>query len=173
MNVADSGCKEINAKICDSLALLGIRTLAHADDAVFLASDGADLRLQGNALVRADLYQFLGLLDILLNGIVRAVKHDRGESCLDALVACVIAAVIQVKSHGNGDVQLLKHAVYHAYHSLIACHVLSCTLGYAENHGRIILLCGQKYCLGPLQVVNVELAYRIVACLCFLKHFRC
>ena len=58
----------ITVPVALHLALLGIRTLAHADDAVFLASDGADLRLQGNALVRADLNQFLGLLDINIHG---------------------------------------------------------------------------------------------------------
>lgn len=40
------GSQEINAKIRNPLALIRIRTLAHAHYAVFLAADGADLRLR-------------------------------------------------------------------------------------------------------------------------------
>ena len=52
----------------------------------------------------------LGLLDVLLNAVVRAVEHDGGEAGLDALECALIGAVIKVKRNGNGDSELVVHS---------------------------------------------------------------
>ena len=41
VNVADTGCEHVDAEIRDHLALIRVRDLAAADDAVFLAADRA------------------------------------------------------------------------------------------------------------------------------------
>ena len=46
MNVTDTCCKEINAKVCNHLAFLRICAFAHADYAVFLAADCTNLSLK-------------------------------------------------------------------------------------------------------------------------------
>ena len=43
MDVADAGSQEVDAQSGDLGALSGVSDLAHADDAVLLAADGADL----------------------------------------------------------------------------------------------------------------------------------
>ena len=95
------------------------------------------------------------------------------ESGLDALVAGVVAAVIQMKGNGNGDVHLLKHSVYHSYNGLVTAHIFACTLRHTQNNRGVELLCSLQDSLCPLQVVDVELANRIVAGFCLVEHFFC
>ena len=78
-----------------------------------------------------------------------------------------------MQGHGNIDVQILQQAVHHAYDHVIAAHVLARALGYAQDDGRLALLGGQQDGLGPLQVVDVELSYCIVAGLGLFQHFCC
>lgn len=59
---ADARGQHRDAQVRDGLALNGVRELARADDAVLLAADGADLGLQGQALLLADLDELGGLL---------------------------------------------------------------------------------------------------------------
>jgi len=76
-----------------------------------------------------------------------------------------------MKSHGNSDLKLLEHTIYHAYNSLVTCHILACALGYAENNGRLQLLRGEKNRLCPFEVVNVELTYPLLINPNFLLFF--
>ena len=85
----------------------------------------------------------------------------------------LIGAVIQVKRHRHIDVQILQHSVYHSYHHVISAHVLAGPLGHTENYGGFALLCSQQNGLGPLQIIDVKLTHRIVACFCFFEHFSC
>ena len=52
MDVADAGSQEVDAQSGDLGALSGVSDLAHADDAVLLAADGADLGLNGQTVVK-------------------------------------------------------------------------------------------------------------------------
>ena len=70
VDVADAGCEHVDAEICDHLALFRIRDFAAADDAVFLAADRADFRLNGDALLARNADEFLRLRDVLLDRIV-------------------------------------------------------------------------------------------------------
>ena len=94
MNIADACRQEVHAQVGDGLALLRIRALAHTYYTVFLAADGADLGLDGNALAVGCRYQLCGLGHVLLDGVVGAVEHDGREAGLHALIAVLIGAVI-------------------------------------------------------------------------------
>ena len=83
----------------------------------------------------------------------------------------IVGAMIQMQSNRNGDVELFHHSVYHAHYSLITAHILARAFGYAQNYRRVQLLSRLKDRLGPLKVVDVELAYRVVAGFRFLQHF--
>src|SRR5699024_1716363 len=107
VDVADAGSQEVNAQSGDAGALLGIGDLAGTDNAVLDAADGTDLGLDGQALVVSVLNQFLGLGNVLVDGVVRTVEHDGGEAGVDAGLGALVGAVIQVQSHGNGDAQAL------------------------------------------------------------------
>ena len=85
MDVADTCCQHINAEVSDHLALVRICALAHTDHAVFLAADGSNLCLEGHSLFTADTDQFFCLFNVLFDRIMRTVKHDGGESGIDAL----------------------------------------------------------------------------------------
>ena len=85
-------------------------------------------------------HQFRGLGHILLNGIMGAVKHNGGEACLNTFIAVIIGAMVQMQRHGYINVQILQHAVHHAYYHIIAAHVLSCAFGNAQDNGGLALL---------------------------------
>ena len=63
VDVADAAGKEINAQICDQLALIGIRALALGNNAVFLAADAADFCLDGHAVLVSKLNQLFGPME--------------------------------------------------------------------------------------------------------------
>ena len=173
VDIADARCEHIDAEISDHLALLGVSNFAAADNAVLFTADGADFSLNGNALRMSESDYLLGLCDVLLNVVVRAVKHNGGETCLDALESAFIGAVVEVKSNGNGDSQLVYHAVDHADNGRKAAHILACAFGHAEDNGGVELLSGEKDCLCPLKVVDIELTDRVLAGLCIFEHLCC
>ena len=78
-----------------------------------------------------------------------------------------------MKSNGNCDVKGFKHTVYHTYDCVEAAHILCCTFGNTEDNRGVAFLCCKENCLCPLKVVDVELAYCVFACFCFVKHFFC
>ena len=137
MDVTNACCQEVYAKISDRLALLGICALAHADHAVLFAADGTNLSLDGHSLAVCLSNQLGGLLYVLFQSVMRTIKHDGGETCLDALVAALYGTMIQMQCNGNVNVKVLKQAIYHANDYVIAAHVLACALGYAKDHGAL------------------------------------
>ena len=157
VDVADTGSQEIDAQGCDLGALSGVSNLAHADDAVLLAADGADLSLDGQAVVMGQGDQLGGLGDVLVDGVVAAVEHDGGEACGDAGLSALIGAVVQMQGNGNGDAQALVHGLDHGGHGLETGHIFASTLRNTEDDGRVHLLRGEQDTLGPLQVIDVEL----------------
>ena len=90
VDIADACCQEVDSQISNGLALIWIRTLAKANNAVFLTADGAHLSFQGQSHVMCNLNQFLGLLNVLLNWIMGAIEHDGGKSCLDTFIAALV-----------------------------------------------------------------------------------
>ena len=171
VDVADTGSQHGNAEVCDHLAFLRICALACADNAVLFAADGADLCLDGQTQLVAGGNQLFGLGNVLVDGIVRAVEHDGAKAGFDALLGALIGAVVKVQRNGNGDVELFEHSGDHAYNGLVAAHIFAGALGNAENDRRVELLRGEQNGFCPLKVVDVELTYCVVACLCFGEHF--
>ena len=173
VDIADAGSQEVNAQISDLLALSRISDLAGADHAVLFAADGTNLSLDGQALGVSQLNQLGGLGNVLVDGVVAAVEHDAGEASLDAGLGALVAAVVQMQSNGNGDVQGLDHSLNHGGHGLVTGHVLAGALRYTQNNRAVQLLRSEQDGLGPLQVVDVELANGIVAVAGFVEHFGC
>ena len=173
MDVANAGGQHGDAQVGDHLALVGVGHFAAADNAVLFAANGADFGLNGDALLVGDADNLLGLLDVLLNAVVGAVEHNGGEAVLHGLQGGVIGAVVQVQGNGDRDVQGLEHAVDHAGHRVEAAHILASALGHAEDNRGIALLGGEQDSLGPLQVVDVELANSVLAGLGLGEHFFC
>ena len=173
MDVSDACRQKVYAQISDGLALLGIGALAHTYNSIFFSADGTHLCLDGNALAMCGRNQLGGLGNVLLNGIMGAVEHDGREACLDTLVAVLIGAMIQMDGYGYIDVQILQKAVHHAHYRVIAAHVLAGAFGHTQNHGRLALLCSQQDSLGPLQIIDIELSYRVMTCLCLFQHLCC
>ena len=158
VDVADAGSQHVHAQVGDHLALVGIGHFAAAHNAVLFAADGAYLGLHGDALLTGDADDLLGLFDVLVDGVVGAVEHDGGEPGLHGVQGALVRAVVQVQGHRHGDVQGLYHGLDHGGHGLEAAHVLAGALGHAEDHRGVALLGGLEDGLGPLQVVDVELA---------------
>ena len=173
VDVADAGCQEVDAQLGDAGALGGVGDLAGTHDAVLNAADGADLGLDGHAVGMGQGHQLLGLFHVLLDGVVAAVKHDGGEAGLDAGLAALVGAVVQVQRHRDGDAHGIHHGLDHGGHGLEAGHVLAGALGHAQDDGALGLLAGGQDRFGPLQVVDVELGHAIVAVPGFQKHFSC
>ena len=81
-----------------------------------------------------DLYQFLGLVNILFDWIVGTVKHNGGKSCFDTLIAALISTMIQMQCNRNGDIQFIDHSGYHSCYGLETGHVFSCALRYTQDN---------------------------------------
>ena len=173
MNVTDTSCKEVDSKICNSLALLRISALAHTNNTIFLATDGTNLCLKRHVVLSNDLNQLFSLSYVLIDRIMRSVEHNGRETSLNTFQASIIAAVVKMKSNRNSDVQLFHHTVNHTYNSLITCHVFTGTLGNTKDYRRVELLSCLKDSFCPLKVVDVELTNCIMACFCFFQHFCC
>ena len=78
-----------------------------------------------------------------------------------------------MKSHRNGNAKALVHSLNHSGNSLKACHILSCTLGYTKDYGRLGLFTSQENGLGPLQVIDIKLRNGVMGSQRFIQHFLC
>ena len=174
MDVADAAGQEVNAQVSDLLALSRISELTVGGHAVLGAADAANLSLDGKALGMSELDEFLGAVEVELEGLLMGtVIHDRGEAGLDALEAVLIRTVIEVKSDGNGNTRSLNSGLDHVCADLEAAHPLSSASGALKNQRRLGLLGSLKNGKRPLQVVGVESAESVVTGLCLLQHICC
>ena len=57
VDITDTGSEEINTEISDLLALVGVSTLASADNAVLFAADSANLSLDRKTKVMSNVYK--------------------------------------------------------------------------------------------------------------------
>ena len=143
--------------------------LAGVGAVVLLAADFAELGLDGHAHGQASLGDRRGHGDVLLEGHVRAVDHDRGVAYAKGLHAAVVAvAVVEVQGHGDvglrgrgGDerVEVLEARVLHgAWRGL-------------HDDGGLALLRGGEHGHDELEVLDVERADGVVAPLSLEHHF--
>ena len=70
VDVTDTSCKEVYTEICDALALCRICLLTGRGNTILYTTDTADLSLQAAAMLVCELYEFLGLLHVLVDVIV-------------------------------------------------------------------------------------------------------
>jgi hypothetical protein len=174
MDVADAAGEEVDAEISDLLALLGVCDLALRRDAVLGAADAADLGLDGDALAVGDLHELLGVGDVRGEVLlVRAVVHDRGEAGLDALVAVLVRAVVEVEGHRHGDVLVLDELVDERGDDLEAGLPLGGAARALDDQRGLLGLGGVEDRRRPLQVVRVERADAVVPGLGLLEHVGC
>jgi len=117
--------------------------------------------------------QFGGLGHILVDGIMAAVKHDAGETGLNAGLCTLVGAMVQMQGHGHGDAQAFVHGLDHGGNGLKTGHVFTGAFGDAQDHGAVHLLRGEQDGLGPLQIVDVELAHGIMTVTGFDEHIAC
>ena len=170
VDVSDTGGKEVDAQSGDLGALFGVGDLAIRRDAVLGSADGTDFGLDGEALVMGKVDKLGGLLDVFVEGEMRAVEHDGRESGGDAALGPFERAVIEMEGDGNGDAEALVHRADHRGDGLEAGHVLGRAFGDTEDDRRIEFLGGGQDGLGPLQVVDVELSDGIVSVTGNLQH---
>ena len=78
-----------------------------------------------------------------------------------------------MKSNRNCNLKLLNHALNHADYGLVAAHILACAFGNAEDNRGLTFLSGKKDCLCPFKVVDVELAYGVLALTSLVQHIFC
>ena len=173
VDVTNTSSQNVYAQISDGLAFLRICTLASTDYAVFFAADCTDFCFDRQTQLMSNCNQFLGLCQIFFDREVRTVEHDRSKASLDAVIALIVGAVIQMQSNRNGDTQRFVHSLYHICNNLETGHVLAGTAGNAQNYRRIQLLCSVQDCLCPFQIVDVELTDCILAVSSLLHHILC
>ena len=76
MNVTDTCCKEINAKVCNHLAFLRICAFAHSYNTVFFSTDRTNFCLDRKSFSMAKFNKFCSLLNVFFDRIMRSVKHN-------------------------------------------------------------------------------------------------
>ena len=87
----------VDAQSGDLGALFGVGDLAIRRDAVLGSADGTDFGLDGEALVMGKVDKLGGLLDVFVEGEMRAVEHDGRESGGDAALGPFERAVIEME----------------------------------------------------------------------------
>ena len=170
MDIADTCCEHCYAKVCNSLALVGISALAHTNYAVFFAADGTNLSLEGETENVAGVNKSSGLFNVLSDRIVRTIEHDGREACVDASLCSLKGTVVEVKSNRNSDVQAVHHSAYHSLYGLETAHIFTSAFGNTEDNRSLEFLNSLKYSLCPFKVVDVDLSNSILAVTCFDEH---
>ena len=173
VNVADACGQEINAQIGDLSALLRVSDLACTHNAVFHAADRTHLGFDAQALVMCQLHQLFGFGNVFFNGIMAAVKHDGGETGLNAGLGTLVGAVIQMQGYGNRDAQAFIHGLYHGGNGFKAAHILAGAFGNTQDHRALHFFALQQNAFGPLQIVDVELGYTVMAVTGLQEHIGC
>ena len=156
MDVADAAGEHVYAAVCDGFAFVGVCAFAHTDDAVFFAADSADFSFQGDAFVFADLSEFSGLFEVLVEGECGTIKHDGGVPGLDAGFGSLIVAVVKVKGDRDGDAHGVDEVVDHVDNEIVAAHVLGSTHRGLNNDRSIGFLRALQNGLSPFEVVDIE-----------------
>ena len=114
------------------------------------------------------LNNLLGNSDVILEGMMRTIDHDRSESAVDASLADLkISAVVKVKSKINArilDSSLSKR------HQILLLSVLSRAGGNLKNNRRLSLSGSLSDRLNDLHIIDVESADSISASVSLLEH---
>ena len=151
------------------LGRIGVGALAlNRGTVVLLAANLTELGLDGHAHGAASVGDGLGQGNVVLEGLVRTVDHDRGVASAESLHAAVIAiAVIEVQSDGHGSALggSLDHAV-----EVVQTSGLDGARGGLHDDGGLGLLGSGQNGHNKLEVLDVERADGVVAGLSVLEH---
>ena len=131
MDVTDTCCKEVNAKVSDHLALCRICTFTHTYNTIFFTTDGTNFCFDGDSLCMSSFNQLFGLCNILFDRIFGTVEHNGRETSFHTLIAVIIGTMVQMNCYRNSNVLILDQSVYHTHNYVITTHVFACTFGYA------------------------------------------
>ena len=112
-----------------------------------------------------------GLFDVLLNGILAAVKHHGAEAALDCRQRFLIGAVVHVRADRHGDLEEVHEIAYHVRDGPVAAHVLGRAAGHAQDDGAFHFLGGQQERADGFHIVQVEVAHGVMALLGQGQHF--
>ena len=151
------------------LGRIGVGALAlNRGTVVLLAANLTELSLDGHVHGAASIGDGLGQGNVVLEGLVRTVDHDRGVARAESLHAAVIAiAVIEVQSDGHGSALggSLDHAV-----EVVQTSGLDGARGGLHDDGGLGLLGSGQNGHNKLEVLDVERADGVVAGLSVLEH---
>ena len=148
---------------------IGVRALALNRGAiVLLAANLAELSLDRHTHGATSIGDGLGQSNVVLEGLVRTVDHDRGVARAESLHAAVIAiAVIEVQSDGHGSA--LGGGLHHAV-EVVQTSGLDGARGGLHDDGGLGLLGSGQNGHNKLEVLDVERADGVVAGLSVLEH---
>ena len=139
------------------------------NNVVLNASENAKLTLNNNSALVSVLNYLLGEGNVVLEGVVRAVDHNRGEASVDASLADLeICAVVKVESEVNAAVLYCR--LGESEKILVLC-VLTCACRYLKDNGGFFLCRSLGDRLNDLHVVDVEGTDGVAACVGLLEHF--
>ncbi len=173
---ADGDRQRIDAGLLDELfhlLRLGVGRLLGLD-LVLDAGQNTELALDGDVELAGVFDDLPRQGDVLLEGVMRAVDHDRGEPRVDARLAQLEGvAVVEVQDDGDLRAHLPGHL--HGAHRHVAQHrlvgVVAGALAHLDDDRRVRLGAGGHDRLELLEVVEVVGRNGVAAVDGFLKQF--
>ena len=141
------------------------------------------LHVYDDLITQNDEREFLNIYEAIFTSflggyeeLVNTLETDKTKTGNEALIMMYENQKSDEVPTMDGAINLMNakffdHSVHHANDGLVSAHIFSGAFGYSEDNRRIALLSCCQDCFCPLKIVDVELAYSIVACFCFLKHF--
>ena len=107
--------------------------------------------------------------DIVLEGVMRTVDHNRSKSAVDTGLADLEGiAVVKVESHINTCV--LDSSLSKAHEVSVLC-ILSCTCGNLKDNRGLFFCSSLCNSLDDLHIVDVKSTDSVSACVCLFEHF--
>src|SRR5699024_9777127 len=173
---SDSDCQGIHAGAGYKLLYLvrtGVGSVSVAYFYIILdACQLSQLALYYNTFAVSVLNHFFGQSDVLLEGMMRAVDHNRSKSAVDAGYADIeISAVIQVQSDGN---IILNESCLHQFYQIGMVGIFSGAGGNLQDQGGFQF--SRCFCdtLNDLHVVDIERADGVSSVIGLFEHLcRC
>ncbi len=173
MRSTDSDSQRINARLRDELLDLGrvgVGGISSVDlYSILDAGELAELSLDNDVVSMSILDDFLRQSDVVLEGILRAIDHDRREAAIDAgLAGLEISAMVEVQ--GDRNIVDLESSLDEV-HEISMLGILAGTGRALQDDRRVQLASGLGDALDNLHVVDVESTDGVAALMSLLEHF--
>ena len=153
------------------LRRVGVGSVGGGDvDRVLDAGESAQLALDDDASGVRVVDDLLGQRDIVLERVVAAVDHNRGEAAVDAgLAELERVAVVEVDADGQPGV---LNGGFDELHQINMLGVVARARGNLQDQRRVFLHRRFGDALNDLHIVDVERADGVAALIRFFEHFR-